>query len=160
MMYKCRKLSNSLLSSTKPSFHGVKPLPNELRELVLSYRDYYGAYHHHKEQMAYTAAVLYLAASAVVVRQTSKIWQLPRLMLVALLVFSAAGGFAFVIWQLRNREFAAKMVLACTTILAKLLIEPAQLAAAISLTDYNGITLPRIVVDELDQIGRKPCVLK
>lgn len=27
----------------------------EREELVVSYRDYYGQYHHHKEQMAYAA---------------------------------------------------------------------------------------------------------
>jgi hypothetical protein len=36
------------------------------RDLVLRHRDYYGDYHHRKEQAAYVVTVLYLGAAATV----------------------------------------------------------------------------------------------
>jgi len=131
-----------------------------LEELILAHRDYYGGYHHHKEQMAYTAATLYLGAATTVVIQGSKVWSWDSVCLVALLlVGSATVGFAFVGWQLYQRAIAANIVMACTTLATRLLAHSGESAPNISATAYRGLTFPQLLVDELKSIDQNRTLL-
>jgi len=134
-------------------------MPLSVDELVLSYRKDFGSYHNHKEQMAYGAAVLYLASAAWVIVQAEQIWKwhLPPVAVVSLLGVSAAAAFAFVIWQLRNRERAADIVSACTTLAAQL-VSGASTSESVTSVEYEGNVFPKALADELDRIAmsRKP----
>jgi len=131
-----------------------------LDDLVLSYRDYYGTYHHHKEQMGFTAAALYLASATAVVGQAPALWEwkVPHLLLEILLAVSCLAGFAFVVWQLRLREKAADIVLACTTVATTLLSSESPLDSTPA--SYKGLTFPKVLVDELDSVGRRRGLLE
>jgi hypothetical protein len=85
-------------------------------ETIRSLRDYYGTYHHHKEQMAFGAATLYLGGTFALVFSEAHPWENPGggywwvIASYLALVCSFAGGHAFVWWQLRNRAEAARRV--------------------------------------------------
>ena len=87
---------------------------------VLSHRDYYGAYHHHKEQMAFASVALYLGAAATVAFQEKPFWTevKPTWPLYVALAVSTALGFFFVAWQFRMRADAERVVEMCSAILA------------------------------------------
>ncbi len=88
------------------------------KDLLISYRDYYGQYHHHKERMAYEATVLYLGGAAwLLFRETE--CPLPWDQLFFIIVVGAVAFF-FVCWQLRNRRDAANRVEASMRLLARL----------------------------------------
>ena len=125
-----------------------------LEDLILSYRDYYGTYHHHKERMAYGATALYLAAAAVVASQATEVlkWTVPKDALITLLIFSAVAGFAFVWWQLRNRAIANDIVFACTTVATALVsVQNGTALPDVTPTDYwrHSISFPKVLVDAL-----------
>ncbi len=87
-----------------------------------SHRDYYGTYHHHKEQRAFAAAALYLGAAAALATQDKPLWavinsQWRWVAYVALAVSTVLGAF-FVYWQFRMRRGAAAVVTLCSEILA------------------------------------------
>lgn len=122
-------------------------------DLIRSYRDYYGSYHHHKEVMAYSVTVLYLGGTAALVFQDPPIWTWfsPSALLFILLGVSSATAFAFVVWQLRNREFAADMVAACTDLAARWLINqptPADLQER----TFRGRQWPDALVRQMNSI--------
>jgi len=79
-----------------------------------------GAYHNHKEQMAYAATTLYLAgATALTFAKPPKALAFPTILwilFVGMVVLTEAAGIAFVLWQLRLREKAAKMQRAFETL--------------------------------------------
>lgn len=122
-----------------------------LEDLILSYRDYYGTYHHHKERMAYGATALYLAAAAVVASHATEIfkWPVPKDFLIVLLIVSAIAGFAFVWWQLRNRAVGNDIVFACSTVATTLLFTTTL--PDVTPTDYrrHSISLPKVLVEAL-----------
>lgn len=78
-------------------------------------RQYYAAYHNHKEQMAYAGTALYLAALTAVALSPGTMWlpSIRTLLYAKGVVALAVVGFAFVGWQLRNREYAANIIQAC-----------------------------------------------
>jgi hypothetical protein len=123
-----------------------------LLQQIESYRNDYGQYHHHKEVMAYGATVLYVTAAVWITFQPTNPlmaggpgWLLPRLIL---LLVTAALTFAFIVWQLRQRRFAADMVAACTNLLARSI--PGQPPSwPTDAVPYNGVQLPHVIVDEL-----------
>lgn len=122
-----------------------------LEDLILAHRDYYGTYHHHKENMAYTVTGLYLGAAAVLLSQAGQVWKLaPAWVIVVLALSSSAAGFAFVIWQLRQREVAADIVMACTSLLSRMVSVQQQ---DITPDKYKKLALPKVLVDELNSIN-------
>jgi len=134
-------------------------MPLNVDELVLSYRKDFGSYHNHKEQMAYGAAVLYIASTAWVIGHAEEIWKwhLPPVAAISLLGISVAAAFAFVRWQLRNRERAADIVSACTIVAAQL-VSDASMSERVTSVEYEGNVFPEPLADELDRIvrSRKP----
>ena len=125
-----------------------------LDHLIASYRDYYGTYHHHKEQMAYGATVLYLGATTAVAFQGSAIWQYrtPDWLTTLLLVGSAVVTFLFVWWQMRQREFAADLVAACTALYARSVASTLS-SPDLSAKKYRSHEFPTVLVKELEDIA-------
>jgi hypothetical protein len=121
-----------------------------LDELVSSYRDYYGSYHHHKEQMAYAVSVLYLGAATAVFFTGPRIWNYPasNLLTTLVLIASFISAFAFVWWQMRQREFAAEMVAACTKLAAQS-VSSTLANPDLSETEYRRHLFPAVLVEEL-----------
>lgn len=126
-----------------------------LADLILSHRDHFGTYHHHKERMAYGAMALYLAAAAFVASQAKKVleWTVPRDALITLLILSAVAGFAFVWWQLRLRAIASDIVSACITVATELASRQNDTVSSDEVTPTNysehSISFPKILVDTL-----------
>ena len=125
-----------------------------IEALLLSYRDYYGSYHHHKERMAYTAATLYLGAATAAIFEGHDIlgsgFRTP--IIVIMLVAGVLVGFSFVVWQLGNRRRAGDIVSASTSLLAK------QLAGELEKPDmsrwrYWDQDFPKFLVDQLDHVA-------
>ncbi len=119
-------------------------------EIMVAHRDYYGSYHHHKEIMAYGAATLYIGAATAVILKGRGVFGIgdSRCVLSTLLVLSFIVGHAFVIWQLANREVAANIVRAATTVLSRFAI-PNNAAPDMMPTPWHGLELPRVLVQEL-----------
>lgn len=132
-----------------------------IEELILSHRDYYGTYHHHKENMAYTAATLYLTAATAVIIKGPEVWSWTSACLVAVLLLSSCAiGFVFVVWQLYQRALAADIVMACTSIATILLTPPAGGAAPnVALGRYRGLPFPQILIDELNMVAQNRTLL-
>lgn len=94
-------------------------------ELILSYRNYYGTYHNQKEQMAYTAVALYLGAAGWLAFMDAESWNKTRTWQhYMLFAASALAAFLYIRWQLRNRQIAADIVAACTSLAARWLVKP------------------------------------
>jgi len=122
----------------------------EINEMILSYRDYYGSYHHHKEQMAYGATVLYLTGATFVILngRTIKESSVPSFVVVGLLAAAFLLTVLFVFWQFRKRELAADIVEACTTLLTRQVAEP-SVALETKSVCYKGLDLPKALADIL-----------
>lgn len=96
-------------------------MSNNHCDLISAFRENYSVYHHHKEQMAYTATALYLAGSATLLIQQPALWSnfpAPAVLFVVLSL-TAILAFVFVGWQLKMRLFAADIVVACDNLLGK-----------------------------------------
>jgi hypothetical protein len=128
----------------------------DLDEIMAAHRDYYGSYHHHKEAMAYGAATLYIGAATAVVLKGGELLGTgdSRCVISMLLFFSFVVGHAFVIWQLVNREVAANIVRAATTLLSRLPC-PKTPEPDTTATLWHGVELPRVLVEELSSSSRK-----
>jgi hypothetical protein len=126
-----------------------------LDDYLAGTRDHYAAYHHHKEQMAYLATGLYLAAMTAIAVKRLEIWQpaASKELLTTLVLVLALIAFSFVIWQLRNREFAADVVRACNDLLT---LSLASQLSSPDLTPQNHLDheLPAVLVSRLDEIRR------
>ena len=66
---------------------------------------------------------------------------------IAFVTIVAIAAFAFVVWQLRQRRFAANVVEASTRILTRL--GSGEAITLFDARDYNGLLLPHFFVDEL-----------
>jgi hypothetical protein len=126
-------------------------------DVVLSHRSFYGAYHNHKEQIAHGAAILYIGAATALIIRGYDILQPPRAKSTILMLFGLTFlfGLAFVTWQLWYREFAARVVAACTAISTRLLLEN-QPAFDSTPTEYFGVSFPQSLVNELRARNRRP----
>jgi hypothetical protein len=93
---------------------------------VLKHRDFYGAYHHHKETMAYSATALFLGGMSTFI--VSDFWhQWPRDHKVALaagIMVTTALTLGFVLWQFQQRLIGSDMVAACTDLTADWITAP------------------------------------
>ena len=128
-------------------------------ELVVSYRDYYGQYHHHKEQMAYAATVLYLAAAAWLMFAKPDVLESgpQKWYRVSFIVIIAVASLAFVCWQLRQRRSAANIVEASTRLLTRLV--GGETLTLVDPRDYNSLLLPHFLVDELVAVAEaRSCI--
>ena len=121
-------------------------MADELRASLTSYRDIFGAYHNHKEQMAYLATTLYLSAAtwAAFEGPSSLGSGSARIAMALLLSFSPLAASTFVIWQLWKRRLAADIVEACNSLLATKLDD--QLTEA---RPYGGVQLPSRLVEAI-----------
>lgn len=102
--------------------------------------------------MAYTVTVLYLTATAVIISHAHDVWKsaAPQLLIVILFVSSCFICFAFIRWQLRNREIAADIVMACSNLLLQM---NGKKKHNLSPDKYKRIPLPKMLVDELNSIS-------
>jgi hypothetical protein len=128
-------------------------MPLKLEELVLSYRNYYGTYHDHKEQMAFSATTIYLAGATAVIVQAESIsnWLVPKEKLIFLLTSTFIIAFWFVIAQFCKRDTAADIAQACTT-LATHLLTWSPCGQDYILKCYKGINFPSALTEELKTI--------
>lgn len=124
-------------------------------EFLIAQREFYGEYHHQKEQMAYAATALFLTGAAWLVYDATD--QVSGLKVALALVIGVAA-FAFVAWQLRQRRFGADMVEACERLLARTLSDNQSPAPLADVRMYNGLPMPHFLFDELVAIAeaRKP----
>ncbi|MGA1841919.1 MAG: hypothetical protein ACMUIU_14975 [bacterium] len=91
----------------------------ELLDLVKSYHDYYGTYHHHKEIMAYSATGLFLTGCSYICFNKNT-YAYPISIILIIFILGILLIF-FIVWQLRQRLFAANMVSACINLISKIL---------------------------------------
>lgn len=76
-------------------------------DLAAQLQQHWATYHHHKEQMAFTAAVLYsTAAISLGVARPEGLSKLPRVLAIGGFSIIAICSFLFVCWQFRNRSKA------------------------------------------------------
>jgi hypothetical protein len=129
-------------------------------EIIVAHRDYYGSYHHHKETMAHGAATVYIGAATAVILKARDVLGGGdhRCVVSTLLVLGFIVGHAFVIWQLTNREFAADIVRAATTVLSRL-ARPNSPPPDMTPTPWRGLELPQVLVNELTSPTRPACFL-
>ena len=125
---------------------------NNAYNLIISYRDYYGTYHHHKEQMAFSGTGLFLAGvTALIFRDPSTNtlpWEVPTLLIVAGLAI-----FFFIAWQFELRRYAANMVDSCTNLAAIWLNNlPSLESDDLSPKFYNNNCFPKALVCEFERI--------
>ena len=123
-------------------------MPTSFRDDLTSYREFYGSYHHHKEQLAYAATVLYLGASTWAALEGPSLvgTDTRKLLLSILFAATTISAFAFVAWQLQKRRVAADIVDGCNRLLAG----RAEGASA-EPKRYAGITLPGTLVDAIHE---------
>lgn len=122
-------------------------------DLLKSHRDYYGGYHHHKEQMAYAATILYLSGTFWLARNARQLFETDRhpVLLLLLILVGAASGWLFVIWQLRNRQTAADIVAACTNLLSRRLNAQDQDFIKTPVL-FASVKFPHSLVDEITKV--------
>ena len=131
-------------------------MPTELRDLVTQHRDFYGAYHHHKVQMAYGATTVYLAAAVGLSLQGRSVLGSgsQEVLVWILFAFAALFSFAFINWQLQKRNIAADIVHACHSLMASNVDPAAANDWHTGTCDYHGIPLPRCLAVELACIAK------
>jgi hypothetical protein len=130
--------------------------PEKAWELVLRHRDFYGAYHHQKENAAYTATAFYLGGiSALVVGDVWVKW--PRQHLAALaagVLVAAVFTIAFVLWQFHRRLFAVDMVAACTDLTARWVTEPPA-DSGLRTTELCDRLWPAVLVERFQETSSR-----
>ena len=97
-------------------------MKSKIESIVLSCRDYYGTYHHHKENMAWVATALYVAGMIGLCSYASKAtleWY-DSLIITILLLIICYISVLFVYYQLKNKAIAADMVAACSILIFQL----------------------------------------
>ncbi len=126
----------------------------QLAEYFKSTRDHWAAYHNHKEQMAYGAATLYLAATTAAAITPARIWEPTISKLWFILSINALGlvAISFVRWQLGKREFAADLVKACGDLLTENL-SGGEKSAALTAAPYGEHQFPAVLADRLAKIA-------
>jgi hypothetical protein len=125
----------------------------DIDDLLKAHRDFYGQYHHHKEQMAYGATVLYLMGALWLAVQgptfrRSNGWD-DQLTLI--LLAGGLSGWVFVVWQLLKRKFAAEVVAACTNLLTRRLNSPG-VDFKTDPVRVGEVFFPHSLVDEITQV--------
>ncbi len=149
----------------------MTPEQERTYKLVCSYVGIYGTYRQNKEQMAYGATVLYLAAATWAVASGAPFWKqfVPWQFagLILLFAVTAAGAFLFVGWQFHQRRWASDMVHACMNVTARWLqdgvgkddVAPLPLPSPGVFRSGTGpVSAPKAVADELAERirGRTP----
>jgi hypothetical protein len=128
----------------------------KLEDLLLSYRNYYGAYHHHKEQMAYGATVLYLSAASAIILKGTSIWPrncVQRLLAFEIFILAFLFTMAFVIWQLNNRKLASNIVFACTTLL-QMRLSNNKCELSTETDQYKNLDFPKALSERLRALDK------
>jgi len=92
-----------------------------IEKIILSYRDYYGTYHNHKETMAWSATALYLVSIISITSFVSKnSFELNISVLLILLILSIFMiSILFISEQLKAKSIAADMVAAISVLIFK-----------------------------------------
>jgi hypothetical protein len=125
------------------------------RTYITNLREYFSTYHHHKEQMAFSAAALYLTGITALVIQPDIIWARifhPAVTIIFVIIFSLLA-IGFVSWQLIMRSFAADIVSACDDLTTKWLVA-FNVNLNLEQTNYRGRKMPQFLEDELESQHR------
>jgi hypothetical protein len=126
-------------------------------EFVRNVRNGRSAYHHHKEQMAFGAAALYITGTTALLFTEDKFWNellaTQQGLFFAAIFITSICWICFVYWQFANRLKAATMVAACDTLLSKWVRPNTRPPsdAEYGLEDYEGDSWPKFLVDELNR---------
>jgi hypothetical protein len=132
----------------------------ECIDFVRHVRDGRSAYHHHKEQMAFGAATLYIAGTTALLFTDTPFWGdgagevAPWVAAVGIGLVSIFW-FCFIYWQFENRRRAANMVRACDHLLSRWATSgtvPPN-AKDTGLEKYGNEFWPKFLVDELKTQG-------
>ena len=124
----------------------------DIKSLLLEHRGFYGQYHQHKEKMAYSASVVYIAGAAALMYADTDSLGSDKGLKITFAIVVAVAAFAFVIWQLRLRRLASDVVEACERILARL----ANNEDFTKLSDprtYKSLNFPHFLVDEIVSVA-------
>ncbi len=128
-----------------------KEMSEKRKELVISYRDYYGEYHHHKERMAYESTVLYLGAAAwLLFKELDSPLSCYQVFFV---IIVAVAAVVFIVWQLWKRRDAADVVEASTRLLSRPVCSESLVRVGPS--KYKNLPLPQFLVDELEKVDEE-----
>jgi hypothetical protein len=141
----------------------IEAKKKEFVELLKSFRDYYGRYHDHKETTAWVAMVAFVTICSVMTLTPGILTGLYRNwynLLTVSVAFTLLSGFffRFVFWQFRRREFANNTVIASTNIISKIL-DSDRLKLDLKKSDFNGILLPKALIDEYRHVKGRRCVI-
>jgi hypothetical protein len=122
-------------------------------EHILKLREFYGAYNHQKENIAYLATALYLTGATTVVSGTFwTAWPRPHQAALAIGVLMAAAlAIMFVWWQFEQRLFATAMVAACTDLAARWIIAPPP-DDQLQPRPFHAYEWPAALVDRVQQV--------
>ncbi len=127
-------------------------------KVILSYRDYYGTYHNHKESVIYTTAGLFFTLLGFIANWKDDILYPLDF---ALAIISVILIFLFINNQFRLREDAARIAGACTDLIAKLIDKDTKIALMNSRETFHektwgndGNKLPGALVELLESDNR------
>ena len=132
-------------------------METRIEQVLTSWRDFYGSYHHHKEGMAYAATMVYATGTAWVTFKTPFRSGAEGQTLLMLMMFVAAAAlWLFIIWQLRNRRLAAEIVAACNSLLARRLDKAdASVSWKPATFDLLHCELPETLIDEVKRVRKQ-----
>jgi len=135
--------------------------------LIISLGKSYGSYHHHKELMAFRIVIIYLLGATALVIQGELFWRkfynsFEFFVVAIAIILSAVGAFKYVRWQLKNRQIAADLVVACTNLATHLLANPESDKEEMEPTSLKGedwirpeSQLPKALVDAYEKTRDK-----
>src|SRR5260221_397036 len=123
----------------------------EALDVIKDLRNYYASYHNHKETMAYGATTLYVGAATVVILKGHGLFlNIASIFILSTLLWSAfVAGHAFLIWQLNNREVAARVVSAASEVLSRLSDPANKIPPNMTPQRWRCQWLPADVVEKL-----------
>ncbi len=147
--------------------HALDSAPFEnLQRFLSQWVERYGKYHDHKEQMAYTAAILYAAAASWLVVTDSHCWshysRRGHVTVVLFLLAAAVMGAGFIVWQMRKRRAGAIRAEAGLNVIAALLTSPPE-PSALRVSDSpplrsvgQRVKMPAILRREIHRLEGSP----
>ena len=127
-------------------------------DLLKSFRDYYGTYHHHKEVMAWAAILLFIGICSTLLFRTGIIENLHKDLSNFLFIsvfFNVVFSFFFSLlnWQFKKREFANNIVIACMNLISRI-FENERIKLDMKKSNFYGIYWPKVLIDEVQSVKK------
>jgi hypothetical protein len=136
----------------------VQKNPLDPYNWILSFRDHWASYHHHKEQSALAGLGLYMAG-AVALATAANIVRWEESTSIIIVAVCAIVIILFVLWQLANQRFASELVTGCDKLIYEWMKTPPSQADAFELISYQvriwpwpipiKKIYPKLLVDQL-----------